>query len=65
MTNRYNHLQKVESTEFDWKNNLLKKSLPIRAFTNNLTSGLVLAVQNILVASMIPIERLENWYNLK
>ncbi len=65
MTNKYTHLQKVAVTEFDWKNNLLKKSLPVRAFTNNLTSGLILSCQTILVESMKPIERLERWFSLK
>lgn len=65
MTNKYAHLQQIEKTEFDWENNLLKKSLPVRAFTNTLTGGLILTIQSILVESMKPIKRLENWYNLK
>lgn len=63
--NKYKHLSNIRETEFNWKDNLLKKSLPPRAFTNDLTSNLILGCEAILVASMKPIEKLHNFYNLK
>ncbi len=62
--NRYSHFEKIESVKYDWENNLLKKSLPIRAFTNFLTSGLILSAERMLVLSMKPLKRLNNWFSL-
>lgn len=63
-TNKYKHLQETHKIEFDWENNLLKKSLPPRAFTNELTSNLILACESILVASMKPIRKLQSFYSI-
>ncbi|BAV39361.1 hypothetical protein BPT24_241 [Tenacibaculum phage pT24] len=64
MENRFKHLEKTETLKYDWENNLLKRSLPVRAFTNRLTSGLILACEVILVESMKPLQRLREWYSI-
>lgn len=64
VVNRYSHLEKIEVVEYDWGNNLLKKSLPIRSFTNRLTSNLLIGCEIMLVKSMKPIDRLKKWYSL-
>lgn len=62
--NRFEHLQKNVYTGSDWHNNLLKKSMPIRAFTNTLTANLLLSCEAILVASMKPSDRFKKWFSL-
>ena len=64
MENKYKHLANIEKIECDWENKILQKSLPTRAFTNELTSNLILSCEAMLTASMKPIERLHKFFSL-
>lgn len=48
----YKHLDKKPEIEFDWTASLMQKSLPPRAFANDLTANIVLSVQAILVKGL-------------
>lgn len=64
MENKYEHLFEKETIECEWETNILKKSLPARAFTNNLTSNLLLSCEAMLSASMKPIERIHKFFSI-
>jgi hypothetical protein len=49
MKNKFAHLEKRIEKGFDWKSNLLKKTLPKRAWDNRLTANIMLSIERILV----------------
>lgn len=61
---RFAHLEKIEKTEFDWENNLLKKSLPKRAFVNPLTANFLLALELLLSKSLVNVKQIRRYFQL-
>jgi hypothetical protein len=62
--NRFEHLETKEVVEYDYTNNLLKKSLPIRAFTNTLTSTLVLFAESVLAKTINSTKMIRRYFEL-
>jgi hypothetical protein len=57
----YSHLEERIETEYDYANNLFSKALPIRAFTNKITSTFLLGVEKIVVISIDSIRNIKTY----
>ena len=60
----FKHLEKVEVTEFDWTSQLLRKSLPRRAFVNTLTANFFLSLEAMLGESLGNIKSIRTYFRL-
>lgn len=61
--NKYSHLNKTNfDNKFDWKNNLLRKTLPPMAFNNTFTSGFLDSVQKMLAMGFEPTKIIKKYF---
>ena len=61
--NKYSHLNVEKmSNAFDWKNNMLTRALPQRAFVNAFTSGFLTSIQMRMVTGFDQVKHIKTYF---
>lgn len=60
---KYSHLEKTNNYKFDWKLNLMQKSMPNIAFNNTLTKNIILSMGAILVFGFGAADRIKTYFS--
>jgi hypothetical protein len=61
---RYQHLEVNSSHRYDWRNNLMQRALPAKAFANDLTKNVLLSMQAILVKGFETADLIKSYFRL-
>lgn len=61
---KFKHLEINEPVYFDWKTNLLKKTLSKRCFNNPITKDFILLCERILGITYEQIENVEKYHRI-
>lgn len=61
--NPYSNLNQTNfDNKYDWKNNMLRKSLPPRAYYNEFTGGFLDSLQKILSMGFDPVKIIKKYF---
>lgn len=61
--NRYTKLHRINSVKaFDWQNNMFRRTLPKRAFHNELTKNILFSMQRILSIGFSSVDNIKKYF---
>lgn len=60
----FSHLEHVKSVEYDYASNLFSRVLPLRAFTNTITSTFLLGIEQQFVIMINQIRSIKTYFRL-